>query len=755
MFIRVLSIIAVIAIALSGSSFADDNLNLENWKIYTSLSDVRCADVDSKGRIWAGAYGGIYIYDDSDKSYREIKNTEGLISLKITSLVSHNDKIYIGTSDGYLQIVDDKFHWTYIGDIAGSDYPDRSISKILIHNNYVYLAGGFGVAKFSPEDGVFLESTVRLGEFSSSAKVNDLTIVNDTLWAATNSGLACVSVNSSIANPNNWKTFTQFDSLSDESIYRLASLDDVVFFSTEMSVTSYLNGEFDLRKTIDNGRITGLIEKNGEIIYSDLFQVYRLNDGPIIVDYYWKKINDIVSINKNGKDEILLLYLDYGLSRLLPSGDNPAIMPNTPLTNNFMDIDVDSRGFLWAATKSNADDGKGFMALTPKGEWINFNSEYDSLIHRNIAKINAVGDDIYASAWGSGLIVGEYSEGDFNINRYDTSNSPMTGAINSAPGLVITGEVVKDHNGGVWTINYGEGASGPLLVKINDDDSFTTFNNPVNENQRQFFELAIDQWGTKWLGSNHFSQGLFYYNDNNTPEDKGDDKYGLLNSVSSGLLDNEQTDVEVDKNGFVWIATKEGLNFIYDPSPILSGGDVIVREDRNFSGQTIYDIYVDPLDNKWIATSDGVWVLSPDGSETLNEDILNSNNTPLTEDAVYSITSDPNTGDFYFGTKFGLIRAKSSFVRPTNKFSLDCYPQPFNPYKDEKLYIDGLEPNSDVRVLTLDGDLVKDFSTNSRIVSWDGRDKNGSIVSSGVYIVSATSLTTENAAVAKIAVVVK
>jgi flagellar hook assembly protein FlgD len=63
-------------------------------------------------------------------------------------------------------------------------------------------------------------------------------------------------------------------------------------------------------------------------------------------------------------------------------------------------------------------------------------------------------------------------------------------------------------------------------------------------------------------------------------------------------------------------------------------------------------------------------------------------------------------------------------------------PNPFSVPAEFELKIDGLARNSSIKILSVDGRLVRSFSSpGGRIAHWDGRDEAGRHVASGVYIV--------------------
>ena len=65
------------------------------------------------------------------------------------------------------------------------------------------------------------------------------------------------------------------------------------------------------------------------------------------------------------------------------------------------------------------------------------------------------------------------------------------------------------------------------------------------------------------------------------------------------------------------------------------------------------------------------------------------------------------------------------------------YPNPFDPEKavGKVLKIDNLVPGSEVQIYTLSGEIVASISAGSGIkVVWDGKNRYGSKVSSGIYL---------------------
>ena len=72
---------------------------------------------------------------------------------------------------------------------------------------------------------------------------------------------------------------------------------------------------------------------------------------------------------------------------------------------------------------------------------------------------------------------------------------------------------------------------------------------------------------------------------------------------------------------------------------------------------------------------------------------------------------------------------------------------------DNLVTIDGLIRDTDIKILTISGKLVKEFSSpGGRIAIWDGTDDFGELVASGIYFIIAFDKEGNSVATSKIAV---
>jgi ligand-binding sensor domain-containing protein len=748
---------ALLFICLYYTSIAQDFLY--DWRSYTSMMENNSLSIDSQGRIWAGGVGGVYYYNPDNGDYREFRNTDGLLSTEVSVVRCDpaSKRIFIGTYDGVLDIVTEDIKWKHITEIRSYNFPNPKINDIAFYNSKAFIAGDFGITVFNPDDEIFLETILKCGSFQQNTPVNAILIDNNKIFAATDEGLAVAGIDSQINDPASWKVYTAKNGLSEKEIIYIASNSEgEVFLASKTYLFKFEADTFRLIEHLTSGGeiYQGLQKTNDRFFYISNFALREINKDNSVRIYPIQHPDLLTGISfRSGQDypQIILAYLKNGIGIINKSFDSTNhIELNTPVTNVFNDISIDKKGNLWVATGQEGV-GRGIMML--RGEkWINFSPvNIPEMRSNSYHKILSYGNGkILASNWGYGFLTISEESNTFVFKRYDNTNSPLTTTVLPGPYIVV-GEAAADNTGKLWLVDYGKNEQGPVLVSIEPNSfSFDSFINCRLANDRNYMSIAIDLNNTKWLGSTE-SKGLLYYNDRNTSS-KSDDICGIISSSDyPNLFDNTQNTLAVDKNGWLWIGTETGLSILHNPSFIFSNSKPILRKETKLS-QMIKDILVDALNNKWIATNTGVWIIDND-SEVHGP--INKDNSPLITNEILSLGTNEETGEIYIGTAKGLFVAKSHSIKPVDDFKIYVSPQPFNPEKDEQLIIDGLAEESDVRILTLNGELVKSLVTRSRQVVWDGKDSSGNPVSSGIYIISGISATTNKTGVGKIAVIRK
>jgi hypothetical protein len=173
-------------------------------------------------------------------------------------------------------------------------------------------------------------------------------------------------------------------------------------------------------------------------------------------------------------------------------------------------------------------------------------------------------------------------------------------------------------------------------------------------------------------------------------------------------------------------------------------------------GLAINGIAVDPANQLWFATNDGAWLVKSveGGYEMVYH--FTSDNSPLFSNEVLSVAVNGITGEVFFSTGLGLVSFQGDAVTPSNRVrDLFVYPNPVHMSggTSPNIFIDGLVEETDIRIMTVSGSLVRRLKARGGRTRWDGRDESGSLVTSGIYLIVAVAVDGGDAAHGKEAVI--
>lgn len=221
-----------------------------------------------------------------------------------------------------------------------------------------------------------------------------------------------------------------------------------------------------------------------------------------------------------------------------------------------------------------------------------------------------------------------------------------------------------------------------------------------------------------------------------------------------------------DNNGQIWIGTDDGVLVITNPNnatePVVRVNRVKVprNDGTNFAdylleGQTVTCIAVDASNRKWIGTlNSGAYLVSADGSQILEH--FTMANSALPNNNIYAIGCDKKSNAVYFGTVNGMVQYNSDSAPASSDYSdVYAYPNPVRPEYTGWITIRGLMDNSLVKIADSAGNVFYQGRSEGGMMTWDGCDKNGVRVRTGVYYVFASQdgQTGNSGAVTKILVV--
>jgi ligand-binding sensor domain-containing protein len=747
-------IITLLIVSLCTINLFSQEIQLTNWEAYTSMYNVNSLHQDGN-KIYAATSGGVYFADLNTNSIEQFTNVTGLSRIE-ARFITHqieSDKVFVGYNDGVFDIYENG-NWKAIYDIQNAGFVKAYINEILPDGDKLYISGGFGLVVFNHKENVTIEDVKRFGDLNIGTEARTIKIHDNKIWLATSAGVVYADLDNSLANRSDWKSIIPSEPFHDADILDIEWVNDSLYATSGDRIYSW-DGE-SLKSVFEypTKDIFGLDEKNGTLYFfrekdiRDYPKDVRLTkvDFPINEMQFALNSDDVYLATKSG---LKIAKQDTTLS----------IEPNSPLSNGIAHIHVTKEGSLWIGTGNFT--GNGVMSFR-NGVWDYYNRSTNPEFEANsVINVNELKDGtITASTYGGGLYL--IPPGDnVTIENITAKNSPLIGTGGSG-NFVITGDVFDDEFGNLWIVNWGNSGSGPLFVVRTPSGNFETLFNCAGSTRRVMYKTAIDFNGTKWIASagtdvtfsgTEVAVGLAYYNEMRTLSDKSDDVCGMFTVNNSSIISNNQQALAFDKQGTLWIGTIGGVNRIINPSAVMNNGTPIFVNIRSLANTNVREIVVDALDNKWIATANGLIVIDPDGENVLLT--ITTDNSPLPTNNLYALAYDENSGKMYIGTDKGLYSVQTNAVKPIAEYDLKVYPQPFDTKKNKLMTIEGLAENSDLRIVTVNGELVRALKVNSRKTTWDGKNERGEDASPGVYLLYAVSSTTESTQVIKFAIVNK
>ena len=756
MYARIFLLLSMLVFATNSLSLSaeEQNLKLSDWKVYSSYSDVNSLVKDKNGRLWCGANGGITIVNTNNPNseLKYLGAETGLINLEITTLAYsevHN-VVIAGSYDGTIQIIDSNLKSEAIYDIKRTNFANTVITDIVCSGDLVYISGGFGIGVYNLRKNIFTETITKIANYDRYTTVHKVLIDDDNIYAATQKGIAKAPLSSLIQNPQSWRILPIVDSIKTPIAINLLKIkDDLIAVVDTNKLLKLENDTFKVIASYPNySIINSIINIHDSLYIADQFGIAKINSDRLPINHPLIQGNNTsiaraIVLEQAPNLRLGIAYKENGVGI---SDNNEVFLPkfNSALKRVYYESDMDKFGNLWLAS-GQASEARGFTVLTSGGKWINANSLNTPFITNNAFYnvYSAPNGRTYLGNWGNGLCEVELINDTLNIiNIYNTDNSPLTGYKGDPNDKYTLASGAKLLNNELYFINTLAMPGMPLLIKRNANDEFSTVSLPNYITSTYFQNLEIDNFRTKWLASTN-GGGLAYIN-----EEK--DIYGLIQTSGTNLISNAINSIVFDQQGYLWIGTDKGLNMLINSSSVLGSTSPIIRKINALSGNIVNDIYIDAIDNKWIATENGVFVISPDGATLLAE--YNIKNSLLTSNSIKSITSNPIDGRVYFCTAGGIYSALSLSVNPEPTYSIECYPQPFNPRDDAELIINGLAKDNTLKIVTLEGRFIRSINALGGRAIWDGKDDKGNIVESGVYLILASSTAGAEASVGKIVI---
>jgi hypothetical protein len=683
--------------------------------------------------------------------------------------VDKANRVWVGASNGAIDVFDEVSNsWQSIQDIANSTRPKKAIRGFFDYGDSVYVVSDFGVSVFIVSRWEFGDTYASFG-FSTQAAVSRAIISANRIFVGTDQGVAVASLSSpNLSAPTSWTTYSSSQGLSSSGISAMAIYHDTLLVGAPTGIFFFTGNSFQLLALTGGKSIT-------EIVPTQTSFLFVSNGGNSFTVESSSQVNGISQVVAT-KDSLQAssLALDSASSSIAVGTTNGGVAvwsgsnwivrsPNGPESNLFTSLCVTTSGILWAGTGINGG-GRGSYRYDPSladGEqWKNFVLANNPIMGSNDYYKTSLGSNgsVWISSWGEGVveIVGDTIRRKLNATSTPSFAATVPPATPQGPFFVVVGGVATDPQELTWFVDRTAVNGNFLAVMVND----TTLQYKRCSSipcDGFFSSIVIDQNGTKWMANSEptqkFPTGLYYYNEDLTV--RGTENTGGWGMVTTadGLPNNTILSLVVDQDNSVWVGTDLGVTIITDPQNPLASmiSSYPLRE------QSIQAIAVDGLNDKWIGTKEGVFVVNSDGTQLISQYTATNTDGKLVDNDVRSIAIDQRRGIAYVGTQNGLSSLQIPAVQPAKTYTkLDFGPNPYALPGTQQLTINNLVSNSTIKILAVNGTLVAEFAAQGGgRAFWDGRDRRGNYVPSGIYFVVAFAENGNQVANGKVAVVRK
>jgi hypothetical protein len=722
------------------------------WTDHLSYNSAKSIAI-GQNEIYASTGSSIIIYNKSFKELRKLTRVQGLSEAAISSIAYslENNSLIISYSSTNIDIVKDNIVYN-IPDIKRKYLPGRKeIYRIKTKGKYAYLASSFGIVVVDILKHEIYD-TWKPGTGGETAEVYDISLGNNNIYVATNSGVYYADpANTGLSYYENWNKVTSLPGPSESFNAIVVSGNRIYVNKTE----PYSGGDYIY--LIDNG--TTLFSYQAGI-FNRSFNPYPggftiSSQGLVRVYNDAGSLLKTISSDGAGSPNISQAIVDGSdiwiadISIGLVKGENMETYSKLdlpgPYTNNVISL---------ACNKGKTFITGGALDASWNNQWRSLqvfthenNSWYSELSTSLWDAMRVLPDPennnhFYVSTWGSGLL--EY-ENNILIHKYDDSNSPLKTIIPGSPYSRICG-LAMDKSRNIWITQTGVQGS----VKILKPDGTWITNLQMTIDAPTIGDIIITKSGYKWIVLPR-GYGLFVLDDNRTPEIFSDDRYKsfLIKDADGNVISNVYSIAE-DLDGNIWVGTDQGPLIYYSPDKIFDEDPRAFRvkiprndgtglADWLLKTESITSIAVDGANRKWLGTfSSGAYLLSPDGLKTLAN--YNEENSPLYSNTIECLSLDDKTGEVWFGTTVGVISVRGDATSGAEVFkNVYTFPNPVRSEYAGNVTITGLMRDSQIKITDISGNLVYETVSNGGQATWNLKTYNGQRVSTGVYLVFCTS----------------
>ena len=363
----------------------------------------------------------------------------------------------------------------------------------------------------------------------------------------------------------------------------------------------------------------------------------------------------------------------------------------------------------------------------------------------------------------------EFKDGKL-LNYYNKDNSPLKPAIDQGKELgndyVLINGIQFDKAGNLWVMNSQAKDVNMLLFTKNrewEDYHQELLDDSEGISLTGLRSMFFDSRGYLWFVNTSWKDpSVFCYNPSTNSLLKyssfiNQDGYSYSPTYVYSVCEDREKNIWVGTNigPFVIMSEEVGQESVIFYQVKVPRNDGTNYADYLLNNVNINHIAIDGGNRKWFATNGaGVFLIGADNITQISN--FKEDNSYLLSNMVSSIAVNQKSGEVYFLTEKGLCSYQSDATEPSEEMTKDnvyAYPNPVTPDYTGLITITGLTYDADVKITSSNGALIAQGRSNGGMFTWDGNDRQGRRVASGIYFVITATSEGKSGTVCRIAII--
>lgn len=744
-------------------SIGQAQFGVGTWRDH--LPYANCIDVcDGGDVVYAATPYSVFFFDREDNSVNRLSRVEGLAEAQVSSIAysAENNVLIVGYVNGNIDFVFDESRVVNLSDLKNSTIPaDKTINEIYFDQDKAYLACGFGIVVVDINKNE-ISDTYLIGDNTSYVFVNDILIIDDLWYAATENGIYTADVgNPFLVSFESWSLVNDLPAaaieilnieVNSQRIYLFtqspADLLPRIFFKDRVPGAVWEEWS-DYKET----EFSDIFVDEEYVITSDTYRFFAYDLDHNIEIEKWQLGGKDVRAQALIRDQQGIFWIADRESGLL--GDNYSTVAYRAIPDGPYGVPVrrmDAYNFnVWAAgggvnaSFTSLFNGTGVYSYVDE-VWGSQRVFENQVIpdFMDVAINPLDNSEVYAGSWHKGLV--RYKNGELT-DVFNESNSTLELSTIEGALRVGVGATNFDINGNLWFSSHRQ--NEVLHLRTPNGNFYAYDLSPLLDASDVVLDILATQAGYVWVITRN--NGILVLDHKGTLTDQNDDELKLLSTDegNGALPSSEVLSIEEDLDGEVWIGTNAGPAVFYSQEAIFTDNNfdcqqIFITQDGNvqilLETESITAIELDGGNRKWIGTlNSGVYLLSDDG--LTQEARFTEENSPLLSNSISDIAINQENGEVFIATSKGIIGYKNDATNfyENMKDLIRVYPNPVYPDYDGLISIDNLARDADVKISDISGNVVYETIANGGRATWDGRKLNGEKVSTGVYMIFAAT----------------